>query len=154
MKKIINQLRFPDYAISFYDLCRLIVGLVFIVSSYHKIIDPIMFAKNIHNYNVTIGYLEYFENIVALVLPMLELVIGILLIFGVWVKASNDIIILLLLFFMVLLAQAYMRGVNVHCGCFSAGSGTAESSELLVRFFQDFILLTMCIFIKFRADRK
>ena len=148
MIKLINKIN-PTFRYRIEIICRIIIGIVFIYSSYHKIIDPIDFAKNIHNYNVSIGFLEYFENIVALVLPFLELLVGLFLLMGVFVEASVDIVIFLLLFFIILLAQAYARGINVNCGCFSAGSGTAEASDLLVRIIQDFILLSMSLFIKF-----
>ena len=58
---------------------RFILGVVFIYASYEKILDPIEFSKNIHNYHATQIFIE---NIVALVLPWMELIIGLFLIFG------------------------------------------------------------------------
>ena len=53
---------------------RLIVGLVFIYASYDKILAPISFSKNIHNFHITPIFIE---NLAALIIPWLELIIGI-----------------------------------------------------------------------------
>ena len=67
-----------------------------LAASYEKILDPIGFSKNIHNYHVTPVFIE---NIVALVLPWLELIIGLFLIFGLFLEGTISITISLLVFF-------------------------------------------------------
>ncbi len=44
-------------------LIRLFMGIVFIYASYSKILDPVSFSQNIHNYGVTPIFIE---NIIAL----------------------------------------------------------------------------------------
>ncbi|MEA1882775.1 MAG: MauE/DoxX family redox-associated membrane protein, partial [Candidatus Marinimicrobia bacterium] len=56
---------------------RLIVGIIFIYASWDKIAHPAEFAKAIGNYHaVPFGL----ENMMAMVLPWLELLVGICLI--------------------------------------------------------------------------
>ena len=57
-------------------------GLYFVPlkASYSKILDPVSFSQNIHNYGVTPIFIE---NIIALSLPWIELFIGIGLIFNI-----------------------------------------------------------------------
>ena len=73
-------------------LIRFIVGGVFIVASYDKILDPGNFARKISNYHVIpLGL----ENAIAIILPWVELFIGIGLIGSV---LSKQILYLLELF--------------------------------------------------------
>ena len=58
---------------------RIVLGVVLIYASIDKIIHPDAFAKLIGNYNVLPFGLE---NIVAIILPTLELIVGCCLILG------------------------------------------------------------------------
>ena len=50
-------------------ITRILLGLIFIIASIDKIIDPAGFARDISNYHfVPFG----FENIIAIILPWLE----------------------------------------------------------------------------------
>ena len=63
-------------------LCfRVILSIVFIYASYDKIINPIAFSDTIDNYHITPIILN---NIFALVIPWLELVIGLCLFLNVF----------------------------------------------------------------------
>ena len=111
---------------------RLILGVVFIYASYHKILDPLAFAKNIHNYHVTPAAVE---NLAALIIPWLELIVGVFLILGVFLEGVTSITIGLLIFFIIILSQAVFRGIDVHCGCFKteADAGTIDLRIELIK---------------------
>ena len=119
-------------------LIRLLMGIIFIYASYSKIIDPISFSQNIHNYGVTPLFLE---NIIALTLPWVELFIGLGLIFNIRYNACLDISIFLMFLFIILILQAYLRGKSIDCGCFSGDLSPGEWSEkrwdMLKRIFED-----------------
>tara|TARA_B100001250_G_scaffold408114_1_gene429949 strand:- start:1673 stop:2104 length:432 start_codon:yes stop_codon:yes gene_type:complete len=93
---------------------RLILGIIFIVASIDKIIDPASFARDISNYHVVPYGLE---NIIAIFLPWLELFIGLSLIFGLMVDGASLISGILLILFILIIFQATMRGFNIECGC-------------------------------------
>ena len=123
---------------------------MFIYASYDKILDPAGFSKNIHNFHVTPIAIE---NLAALILPWLELIIGVFLIIGLFLEGTTSIIIALLIFFIIILSQAVLRGIDVHCGCFKldADIGTTDfRKELIIRIGEDIIYLGMALFIKFR----
>ena len=133
---------------------RLIIGMIFIYASYDKIINPIDFSDNIHNYHVTPIFVE---NLAALIIPWIELIVGISLILGVFLDGAISITIALLIFFIFILSQAVFRGIDVHCGCFKseADIGTTDlRMELIKRIIEDFILLGMSIAIKLRNKFK
>ncbi len=97
-------------------IARLIVGAVFIVVGVSKIADPNLFAKEIANYRMLP---EILINSVAIVLPWIELICGVLLILGVRLRASAAVIFVLLLLFNIMVATAWARGLNIDCGCYS-----------------------------------
>ena len=95
-------------------LMRFILGFIFIYASYEKILDPGKFARDISNYHVVPFGLE---NTVAIILPWLELFIGLGIITGVYINANVFISGGLLILFIILIAQAMIRGFNIDCGC-------------------------------------
>ena len=95
-------------------ITRILLGLIFIIASIDKIIDPAGFARDISNYHfVPFG----FENIIAVILPWLELFIGLGLILGIMVDGASVISGILLILFIILIFQATIRGFNIDCGC-------------------------------------
>ena len=131
---------------------RVILGIVFIYASYDKILDPAGFSKNIHNFHIT-DNLVWVENLVALILPWLELIVGVFLILGVFLEGSTSITICLYIFFIIILSQAVFRGIDVHCGCFKteADAGVTDLRfELIKRIIEDFVLLGMAVIIQVR----
>ena len=135
-------------------ICRVILGIIFIYASYDKILDPAGFSKNIHNFHVTPIAVE---NLAALIIPWLELIIGVFLIIGLFLEGTTSIIIALLIFFIIILSQAIYRGIDIHCGCFKteADAGTTDLRiELIKHIFQDIIFLGMAFMIKFKDKFK
>ena len=131
---------------------RIILGIIFIYASYDKILDPAAFSKNIHNFHTT-DNLVWVENLVALILPWLELIVGVFLIFGVFLEGATSITIGMLIFFIIILSQAVFRGIDVHCGCFKteADAGVTDlRMELIKRIGEDFVFLGMAFVIKYK----
>ena len=111
---------------------RWILGLTFIYASYHKIISPADFAKIVYGYDL---FPEIFINLIAIVIPFLELIVGFALIIGLYPRSAAIIINVLLLAFITVLAINLFRGHEFNCGCFSASqSGDVSSPKVtLVR---------------------
>ena len=93
---------------------RILLGIIFIYASYDKILDPGKFARDITNYHIIpMG----FENLIALIIPWLELFIGIGLIAGLMVDGASIISGGLMVIFILFILQATLRGFNIECGC-------------------------------------
>lgn len=134
---------------------RIIMGFVFIYASFDKITDPNSFSQNIHNYGVTPIYLE---NIIALILPWIELIIGLGLILNIKYEASLNISIALMIAFILLISQAYLRGKSIDCGCFlndtsaiSLEDAHEKRIDMLKRIFEDIIFLLLLIALKYQS---
>ena len=95
-------------------ITRIILGAAFLWASFGKILEPGDFARSISNYHI---FPFGIENIVALILPWLELLIGMGLILGIMVDGSVQISAILLIMFILMIGQAMLRGFNIECGC-------------------------------------
>lgn len=130
---------------------RVILGAIFIFASYGKLFNPADFAKAILRYE----FLPiFFVNILAIVMPWLEFIVGLLLIAGVFRKASSMLAGISLVMFLIALISAYARGLDISCGCFSLEE-TSSKGDIIYRIIQDFIMLIAVIIIyKFSEVKK
>ena len=95
-------------------LARLQIGGIFIYASIEKIVNPGEFARAIDNYRIIPFGLE---NNIAIILPWLELVIGICLILGVFIDGASFLVIFIMMVFIIAISYAILRGYNIECGC-------------------------------------
>ena len=102
-------------------ICRIIMGVVFIVAALAKIGDMTSFSTQIHNFRMMpIGL----ENLVAMTLPWIELLAGLSLLLGIRPRSGGLIVTVLMAFFLVAVAGALFRGLDIECGCFGTADGT------------------------------
>lgn len=128
---------------------RLALGITFIYASYYKIIDPGSFAKSIWYYHLVPGSLI---NILALVLPWVELICGLGLIIGVLYRGSLTITVAMTVVFIFALASALVRGINIECGCFKVARA-ADSSVWRSLLF-DVVLLILLVQLMLSRSRR
>ena len=138
----------------FFNLCMFLciyyLGFTFIAASLDKIVDPYTFSRSINDYEITPYWIS---NFVSIVLPWIEFFCGLLLIISSLkvlkkfdlIDISNNLIILMLLWFIFILSIAWIRGLDIDCGC-----GLAEKSTPLDRLKEDIVLLISSFIIKFR----
>jgi len=125
-------------------LARLVLGGIFIYASLDKIAHPREFAKIIANYAILPDPLV---TLPALVLPWLELLAGLCLVSGLWVRSAALLLSSLLLFFILALGFNALRGISMSCGCFSTSAGDTENALVLI--FRDLLFLIPGLLIIF-----
>ena len=91
---------------------RWILGLTFIYASFHKIISPADFAKIVYGYAL---FPEALINLIAIMIPFLELIAGLALIIGFYPRSAAIIINGLLVAFIVVLSINLVRGHEFDC---------------------------------------
>lgn len=133
-------------AIIFHSL-RLLLGAVFLYASYDKILHPEAFAKAVYNYQILPDDLV---NLAALSLPWLELMIGLCLVTGIWMPGATTLSTALLAVFIGALGFNQMRGLDIHCGCFStqATDGPAGFWTIL----RDFAFLAVSVYLTLEVN--
>lgn len=99
---------------------RLFVGGGFFAAGLLKIIEPAQFAANIGNYRLLPHELVH---LVAILLPWVEVVAGVFILSGVWVRPAAMLIWMLTVVFFLAITSALVRGLNIECGCFGTVGG-------------------------------
>ena len=99
---------------------RIVVGLVFLLYGLDKITHPDDFARAIANYRLLP---EGLVNLVAVTLPWVECVCGLLLLAGQWVRSAALVSAFLLGVFVVAVSITLVRGLDITCGCLNAEAG-------------------------------
>ncbi len=104
---------------------RWIVGIVFVFAAVGKIVEPELFARSILRYQlIPVSAV----NLVAILLPWIELFVGMALLLGIRTKAAALIAGGLLVVFTVAIASAWARGLNIECGCFTQAAAVSTVS--------------------------
>lgn len=121
---------------------RWIVGAVFVLASFHKITDPAQFAKIIYGYGLFPGFSI---NLIAIVLPYFEFLLGISLIVGFWPRSASLLLASLLIMFILAVSINMIRGYEFDCGCFTFDESAVSYPEYF-KVVRNVILLSFCVF--------
>ena len=122
-------------------IARLALAGVFISAALPKIQDPVAFAASIEGFRFISGS---WAMATAIVLPWLELAIAIGLLTPWLRRASAWTMALLLGLFIALHLSAWVRGLNINCGCFGESAGSSDYHWLILR---NLALLIASIFV-------
>ena len=125
---------------------RVLLGAVFIYAAYTKLRQSwLLFALSIDSYQLLP---EWAVFALARTLPALELILGVLLIAGVWLRYLSIAAAAILGLFFSVMIVSYFQGAGIDCGCF--GVGEPLSARTLVR---DGVLLAAAIALVIYARR-
>lgn len=125
---------------------RLLLGTMFLYASYDKILHPQAFAQAVYNYQILP---DMAVNLTALVLPWLELLLGLCLVTGFWLPGATVASTGLLLVFIGALVFNHVRGLDIHCGCFS--TDTTDGPADLWTVARDIGFLAVSVFLTLRV---
>ena len=102
-------------------LSRCVLGTVFIVASLEKISIPEAFASAVEAYrSLPLPVI----NLFALLVPWVELICGLFLVAGIFVRASSLLLSSLLMLFIGAIIFAMLRNLSIDCGCFGSAHST------------------------------
>ena len=126
---------------------RIILGIVFLYSAYSKLKNPLVFSESIYNYQILGMVLSAWA---AVLVPVLEGIVGVGLITGLWLRESLILTAALYMVFDLMILQAMIRGLDIDCGCFSPGdSGPIDIYKIM----QNVILTAMAFWALFQNYR-
>ncbi len=99
-------------------------------------------------------------NLFGIVLPFVEIAIGVLLLIGAAIRTSAAIGGVLMIAFIIGISQAWARGLSIDCGCFGGGGQVAPgTANYLPELLRDGGLALLAIYLfrfpqsKFGLDR-
>ena len=132
---------------------RLLLGAVFVWAGTVKILDSHDFLVSLYSYEIELP--ETFLRLVAVILPWIEVICGLIVILGIWQDAGLDLISLLLVIFILATGQAWLRGLEISCGCF--GSRVEETTFLGsvgFAFLRNLALLFFAVYLRHVMPRR
>ncbi|UCF82548.1 MAG: DoxX family membrane protein [Desulfobacteraceae bacterium] len=129
---------------------RLILGVVFIFASIDKIAHPEAFAKAVYNYQILPDFLI---NLTAIIIPWLELILGLFLIIGLFREGSVCIVTVLLVVFLGVMVFNLARGLDIHCGCFTTSTDGTNNTPMAWYVFRDGLFLPLAFYLFYRTFR-
>lgn len=104
-------------------ILQIILGIVFLFSGITKLVDSNNFAEALVNFKLLNDNLI---NIVKYILPLIEITLGVFIIFNFHSSLPSFISSLLLSFFTALITVKIFEGEEISCGCF----GVLSSDKL------------------------
>lgn len=108
---------------------RVVLGMLFIVASIDKVSDPVAFAVSVDSYKLLSHNASL---VVATVLPWMELICGMCLVFGMLQRGAGLLLLGLLVVFTVAVVSALVRGLDISCGCFTQDPAAAKVGWLKI----------------------
>lgn len=128
---------------------RLTLGVTFIYASLYKIVEPAAFARSIWYYHLVPGQLI---NLMALIIPWIELLCGLCLILGYRYRGSVVLTGLITVVFVIVLSVTIARGIIIDCGCFKAAK-TASGAAWQALWF-DLVLISLVVQLLMSRSRR
>lgn len=133
----------------FVGITRILVGVLFIISGFVKLNDPLGFSYKLQEYFapevLNLEFLIPYALLIAIVLVIFELVLGIMLIIGYLPRFTLWALLIMIIFFTFLtFYSAYFDKVT-DCGCF----GDALPLTPWQSFYKDVVLLILILVLFF-----
>lgn len=129
-------------------LARLVLGGVLVVAGWVKVVDitgsvQSVLAYELFSYDVA--------RLVGIVLPVVEIAVGLLLVTGLLTRTSAAVGGLLMVAFIAGVASAWARGLAIDCGCFGTGGPVdPEDTRYLTEILRDVGLLALAVWLVLR----
>lgn len=122
---------------------RIVVGIIFLISSISKLFDVDHFFATIHNF----GYFPIFISVIGGILIIgVELLIAISFLLNFQVKIFSLVSVFLMLFFLAAAFPQFIMGNEIDCDCF--GSLISGKTDIVL-IIKDAILFAISLSIFF-----
>lgn len=130
--------------------CRLILAAIFLVSSYGKLVDIERYSVDaVYNFGILPVEPLNIARFFGLIMPFIELLCALGLLFGVLTRLSALGITLMSLAFFISKAIVLSQGRSIECGCFGAVIDTLAS----VTIYMDIPMMLMGLLIMYSWNR-
>lgn len=107
-------------------VARLVTGGVWLVAGAVKLPDPEASVRAVRAYDLLP---EAVVPAVGYGLPIVEVIVGVCLIVGLWTRPMAAVSSVLFVAFIVGISAAWARGLQIDCGCFGGGGYDADATS-------------------------
>ncbi len=99
-------------------ILRLALALAFLYSGMAKLLDPQEFLFSVKAFKMLPTEPDFLITAVTYIVPIAEVLCGVLLVIGLWTRAAALLLGLLLIGFTIGIFSVLLRGLSIDCGCF------------------------------------
>jgi len=127
------------------NICRFIVGILFIFSGLIKANDPLGLSYKMQEFFElwNMAWLDNFSLAFSILMIVFEILAGVAVLLGWRMKLFSWLLLVLIIFFTFLTGYAYLSGKVKECGCF----GNCIPLTAGQSFAKDIILLLLIVFL-------
>lgn len=120
---------------------RFVLGVTLLAAGTLKVGDPEAAVRAVRGYQI----LPYqIADQVGVALPVIEIIVGALLIIGLFTRWAALVGGLLMLAFIIAIGSVWARGITIDCGCFGGGGQvSANQTQYPLEILRDFGLLLL-----------
>ena len=105
---------------------RLVVGAVWIWAGLVKLPDPAQSVEAVRAYQLLPAEAA---QTVGQLLPVIEVVVGVCLVLGLFTRGAAMLSILLFAVFIAGIVSVWVRGIDIDCGCFGGGGYDPDAAS-------------------------
>ncbi len=126
-------------------IARILFGITFLFSGFVKAVDPLGFAYKIEDYLISFHLTKFIPLAltVAVVLIILEFLLGIFILLGLFRKWSTSLAVLFMLVMTPMTLYIALENPVADCGCF----GDALVISNWATFYKNIVLISLALFL-------
>jgi hypothetical protein len=135
----------------FRNICRILLGLVFIFSGFVKAVDPLGSQYKFNEYFLSFGW-DWFipaALVFGIILFTVEFFLGFIFLFNIKIKQFSWLMLLFMLFFLVLTFVLALTNKVTDCGCF----GDAIKMTNWQTFYKNVFLIVLVLVVFFTRKK-
>ncbi|HAT1137085.1 TPA: DoxX family membrane protein [Corynebacterium striatum] len=131
---------------------RFYMAYIWIKAGVVKLGEPLSVMQSIKAYEIfTLEWSGYLANIIG----PLEIIGGVLLLLGLFLKTSAKVGTIVLALFMIGIGQAWLRGLGIDCGCFEANpEQDAQVMNYMMTLLRDTFYIFLMVWTMVRPFKK
>ena len=122
-------------------LARLVLGGVLLYAGLAKVLTPVASARAVQAYQI---FPFEVAQYIGYALPIIEIIIGSLLVLGLFTRVNAALGALLMVVFIAGIVSAWSRGLAIDCGCFGGGGEVAPGETRYPQKIAENIGFTLC----------
>jgi len=118
---------------------RLGLAAVGFLAAWPKLMDIRQSQLAVHYYEL---FPTWLNNLIGIAVPVVELALGIVLLVGLFTRYAAALFGLMMVVYIIGIASAWVRGLNISCGCFDPGGplDPGQSNAYAMDIFRDVVL--------------
>lgn len=125
-------------------IARLVMAGTFLWAGFAKVTNLAVAELSVQSYQLMPNQVA---RVIGIVLPMVEILLGLLLLVGLGTRLVAIILSLMLVAFIFGISSLWVRGIKAQCGCFGNSLIMTEAPSYPLEVFRDSMMLLATVYL-------